>query len=111
MYLNHGIPLATRGAFQMILMGASYLGGVVFYAARVPERVMVARLDLLLYQDMPLQHTLSAPLWSTSAARKNSSYSAHSSSVPRRDSWAPESMMSMPKAQPMLPRRSSTRMT
>ena len=28
-----------------------------------PERVMVARLDLLLYQDMPLQHTLSAPLW------------------------------------------------
>lgn len=46
-YLNHGIPLATRGAFQMILMGASYLGGVVFYAARVPERWLPGKFDLL----------------------------------------------------------------
>ena len=46
-YLNHGIPLATRGAIQMVLMGASYLGGVVFYAARVPERWLPGKFDLL----------------------------------------------------------------
>lgn len=43
--LHYQTPLAMQAAIQMLMMAASYLGGVVFYAARVPERWLPGKFD------------------------------------------------------------------
>ena len=45
LYLHYETPLAMQAASQMLMMGASYLGGVVFYAMRVPERWLPGKFD------------------------------------------------------------------
>lgn len=45
--INFGVPLAMEAAIHMGLMAVSYLGGVVFYACRVPERWLPGKFDLL----------------------------------------------------------------